>query len=166
MVADLDGDGDLDLAVAGRFGNVVAIDAPGREVERRIQGEIRVYDLDVPASAYAPWPQAGGDAGARVLPGNVVRAGSVGEDPGLLVYPNPTIDGRARIRYRVPRAGTFTLTIYTLEGQEVLATDPVRVPAGTFFEEEVDLGGATSGMYLCRVSGDGVDERGVLTVVR
>lgn len=166
VVADLDGDGDLDLAVAGRFENVVSVDSPARDFERRVRGEIRVYDLEVPVGAYAPWTQFGGDTARRVLDGQVVRAGSVGADPGLVVYPNPSIDGTVRVRFRVPRDGAFRLAIYTLEGQEVLVTDPVAVEAGTFFEEEIHLVDVASGMYLCRVSGDGVDERGVLTVVR
>lgn len=166
LVADLDGDGDLDLAVAGRFENVIAVDSADRDFERRVSAEIRIFDLQVPASAYAPYAQGGGDARNRAAGVIGDQGRAVGSDPGLVVYPNPTVDGRARVRVRVREAGRFTLTVYTLEGQEVLSVGPVAVPAGAFFEEEIALGDVASGMYLCRVSGDGIDERGVLAVER
>ena len=166
VVADLDGDGDFDLAVAGRFENLVSIDAPNQDFEGRVTGEVRVYDLEVPVSAYAPWRQGGGDAANRAVGIVVDGLGSVGGDHGLVVYPNPTIDGRARVRVRVPRAGRFTLSVYTLEGQQVLSAGPYPVPAGAFFEQEITLDEVAAGTYLCRVSGEGLDARGIVAVVR
>ncbi|HKK70525.1 MAG TPA: T9SS type A sorting domain-containing protein [Candidatus Krumholzibacteria bacterium] len=166
VVADLDGDGDLDLAVIGRFERLDSIDAPARDVETTITGDLRVFDLDVPVSAYAPWTQGGNGVDnftrARLEP----ASGSFGADPGLVVYPNPTVDGRFRVRMRVDRFATVTVTVYSLEGQEVVSVGPVATPAGAFFEEEIELGDVAAGMYLCAVETEHGEERAVLTVVR
>ena len=166
VVADLDGDDDFDLAVVGRFERLESIDAPERDFEATITGDLRVFDLEVPVSAYAPWTQGGHGVDnatrARIEP----SSGAFGPDPGLVVYPNPTVDGRVRVRLRVNRSSTVTVTVYSLEGQEVVSLGPVPAPAGTFFEEEIDLGDVAAGMYLCAVETEHGEDRTVLTVVR
>ncbi len=167
-VGDVDGDGLLELVAAGAFDRILSIDAPNQRFDSRREGEIRVYDLQTPASAYAPWPQAGGGPaghGRSVAAAPVVASGGLVEG-SLFVAPNPVREGFVRVRVRVGRTTTVRAALYTLEGEKLLESPASETPAGSAFATDLVLGDLAPGMYLCRVEAEGTSQSAVVAVVR
>ena len=69
--------------------------------------------------------------------------------PGLTVAPNPTADGRLRLRLAGPNAaGTYTTEVQNLLGA-ILLTATLRL--GPSADAELDLGPLAAGVYLLRL---------------
>lgn len=163
-VGDLDGDGRLELVVAGRFER-----GAGTSAMPEISGEIRIFEIgEVPASAYAPWPQGGaGPLNLSGVPGSA-RSDAGGDllDSTFVVRPNPAHGDFVRVRVEVGRTRTVRAGLYTVEGQLVTQTGSVTTLGGTVFEEDLSLAGVRAGLYVCRVDDGERSLVRVLTVVR
>jgi hypothetical protein len=170
-VGQLDADAELELVVAGRFGELVDVDAPSRSVRTRAVGTLATYDLPAAASNFAPWPQGRADAANRAYQallgssGTAAAAGSFA--PGsLFVHPHPATGSALRVRVQLRRSAAVRATLYNLEG-EVVAEGPTRdAVGGGAYDESIDISRLASGFYVCRVH-DGSDSvRIPFTVVR
>jgi hypothetical protein len=117
----------------------------------------------------AVWPMWGGSpwrngayAGADQVAPPAVAAGA-GLVPGShFCYPSPLLAGPLKVRGTARSAGRARVFIYNLEGEEVTSTGWRPVPGTAPFDLEVELDGAVSGMYLCRLvlesDGGGADQ--------
>jgi hypothetical protein len=70
--------------------------------------------------------------------------------------PNP-FNPSTLISYTVPAAGHVTLKVYNVNGQEVATLFEGESPAGTF-HITFNAKGLTSGVYFCRLTGNGFNE--------
>jgi hypothetical protein len=73
--------------------------------------------------------------------------------PDLSYYPNPSPNGRFKLRFDAPGEGSLAIKIYNLDGKEVF---------NRFFEnfqglysESIDLSGQSEGTYLLEIQQDG-----------
>lgn len=157
-LADLDGDGDLDLVTAGAFATLVRIDAPNRTVISRRRGEIRIFDLPTRADARVSWAQGRGDVrNTGRQPADSENAGIAAQgpvlDPGsLIIHPNPATSDRVRVRVRLRRSSAVVVSLHNLEGQEVARVGPIDAVGGAHVDQTISIAGLASGFYLCRVS--------------
>ncbi len=78
-------------------------------------------------------------------------------------YPNPT-RSRATVRFSTPTDGVATVEVLDLLGRRVATLVDGPVPAGT--HEAVWSGDAAPGVYVVRLSADGVQQTARLTVIR
>jgi hypothetical protein len=144
VLADLEGDGDLDLA---------AIDTAGF---------VSLWDLGVPlpAASAGPWPAWGAetarswrfDGSALPAPG----AAALMEAASVVSYPHP-VTTETRIRYRLGAPATVEVAVYDLAGVRRRAMAGPGLP-GT--ENEVVVSAVTPdrlapGVYVVRVSARG-----------
>ena len=115
----------------------------------------------------AEWLMRGGDPQRSArgrLGGSSAALAAIG-DAAPVVYPNPiraTTGSAARVQFYAGRAHTGRLTVYNLEGQEVLNLTKRIEGAGTDFIE-FSADGLQSGAYICRL--DYEDVRGRTTEV-
>jgi hypothetical protein len=168
-LADVDGDAQLELVVLGRFDRIAGTDAPARDYEAEPMGDLRVYDLAVPANAYAPWSQARGsaDGSGRVVAdalaptvGDALMSGS------LRLWPNPVRGDVARASVEIGRETEVRFELFNLEGQRVYESGWVPSVAGSRAAEDLPVADLASGMYLCRVEAGGDVLTAVLAVIR
>jgi M6 family metalloprotease-like protein len=160
-VADLDGDGSLELVAAGAFDALIQTIPAQTAVVTRREGELRVYALDVPADTFAPWPQGRGDAwnsGVQRLSTDAAApsGGASIQGKTLAVYPNPVTGPTVRVRAEILRPGRVEGAVYNLEGQQVRALPRVEIVAPALYDEPISVAGLASGYYVCRlrVNGD------------
>jgi hypothetical protein len=167
-LGQFDGDAALEMVVAGRFERLVSGSDEGPGFVSRAVGELRVYELPAPATAYAPWPQGLGGVTNRAIQ-NLVPAAATGSglvDDSFSVRPNPATGDLVRLRADAAGTVEARLDIYTLEGERVLAQGPFSVPAGTALDVEFRIDGLGSGTYICQLTAGGSVQRRVLAVVR
>lgn len=166
VLGQLDDDPALEMAVAGRFEQLVAAADGGYRT--RTAGEIRVYDLAAPVVAWRPWNQALGAVDNRSVQPltTAVPAGSGLVQGSFSVRPNPVRGSKARLRVDAAGPVRARLDIYNLEGQRVLSRGPLDIPAGTALDEEFDVGDLGSGTYICQLSAGGEVQRALMAVVR
>lgn len=168
-LADVDGDAELELVVLGRFDRIAGTDAPSRDYQAEPMGDLRVYDLAVPASAYAPWSQAraAADGSGRVdADVTAPTAGDALTPESLLLWPNPVRGDVARASVEIGRDVDVRFELFNLEGERVYLSGWVPSVAGSRAAEDLPVADLASGMYLCRVeAGDDV-LTAVLAVIR
>lgn len=154
-VGHVAGDLDLDLVVAGAFPRITGLDADDLEPTTTVVSSLAVYG-DVATGA--EWPMAGGspwrngdwNAEAwRSPPGAAAGSGIV--DGSHLCFPSPLTGPVLSVQASVRAPGRARALIYNLEGEQVTASAWRTVPAREPFILEIDLGGAASGLYLCRL---------------
>jgi M6 family metalloprotease-like protein len=167
-LGQFDDDAPMEMVVAGRFERLVTgtDEAPG--FVSRATGELRVYELQAPASAYAPWPQALGGTTNRANQ-SLEAAPATGSglvDDSFSVRPNPAPGNVVRLRADAAGGVEARLDIYTLEGERVLSQGPFQVPAGTALDIEFRIDGLGSGTYICQLTSGGTVQRRILAVVR
>jgi len=170
-VADLDGDGRLELVAASGFDRLVGID-PGDGTPRlRRVGDLRVYTLPASSSSFAPWTQGGGNpwaTGRQTVDSR--RAGRVDgavlAEGSLFVYPNPVDTPTVRLRAQVLREGRVEAVLFDAEGQEVGHSGPVNAEGAGQIEFELPVGGLASGLYLAKVEAEGTQLVRAFAVVR
>jgi hypothetical protein len=167
-LGQFDDDPALEMAVAGRFERLVAASDEEPGFISRPVGDLRVYELPAPASAYAPWSQGLGGVTNRALQpaaaGPATGTGLV--DDSFSVRPNPATGDVIRLRADVAGDVSARLDIYTLEGERVLSQGPFPVPAGTALDVEFRIDQLGSGTYICQLTSGGAVQRRILAVVR
>nr|WP_262895152.1 T9SS type A sorting domain-containing protein [Hymenobacter jeongseonensis] len=83
--------------------------------------------------------------------------------PGLHLFPNPTLDGRVRLRLSEPIAtGTYAAEVQTLLGATVLRTTLCLAPTA---DAELDLSALAPGIYVLHLR-DAQGQTAVRRVVR
>jgi M6 family metalloprotease-like protein len=149
ILSDLDGDGLIELAAVSEDGVVLVWDMSGKWDDQS-----------------APWPEYLHDSGHTA---NVVRdleEPFAGPDwmPDNLVYnyPNPNIENRTIIRYRLEKPASVNIRIYDMAGNLI---QEMAGPGLGKTENEVvwNLSGVSSGLYFCRVTA--VGDTGEKTVI-
>jgi hypothetical protein len=167
-LGQFDGDASMEMVVAGRFDRLVTSSDEEPGFVSRASGELRVYELQAPASAFAPWPQAMGGVDnqpRQTLPvAPSTGAGLAGDS--FSVRPNPATGNVVRLRADAAGEVEARLDIYTLEGERVLSQGPFTVPAGTALDVEFRIDELGSGTYVCQLTSGGAVQRRVLAVVR
>lgn len=167
-VGQFDGDPELELVVAGRFEQLRAGTDASPGFSARTVGDLRVYDLQAPVTAYQPWSQGSNGVDNRSAQMLVASTpgGSGMQNESFSVRPNPAIGPSVRLRADALGEVRARLDIYTIEGERVLSDGPFDVPAGTALDIEFDISELGSGTYICQLTtGDAVQRR-LLSVVR
>jgi len=170
-VGDVDGDGMLEIVMTGSFPAIESVDAPLERVYTVSRGELVVLDLPVPAGAFAPWAQGRGGSSNRAeqpLDGSQSQGDSSGElfvDGTLQVRPHPVRGDELWVRIELRRSARVSATLYNLEGEIVAETDELPTGGGAF-DQRLDVEHLVSGMYICRVHGDGETSTIAFAVVR
>ena len=158
--ADIDGDGFLEFVAVAGFDALVGMDEQERLPVLWRKGEIRVYGLAAPATAFAPWSQGQADAWATGRqPVDSRSAGSAAggellEENSLFVYPNPVDTPAVRLRAGVHRAGLVSAAIYDLQGQLLARSGPIQAGGAGQIEFEFNVEDLVSGLYLARVEAE------------
>jgi hypothetical protein len=167
-LGQFDDDASMEMVVAGRFERLVTSTDEEPGFVTRPTGELRVYELQAPASAYAPWPQGLGGVTNRARQGLAAApaSGSGLVDDSFSVRPNPATGNVVRLRADAAGEIETRLDIYTLEGERVLSQGPFTVPAGTALDVEFRIDELGSGTYICQLTSGGSVQRRVLAVVR
>jgi len=166
-VGTLGGDALADLVAVGTFDRITGLTGPDGDLTTEAVSSVALWN-DV-ALTDAVWPMWGGgpwrngsyDGAGRVGPPAV--AAGTGLVPGShLCYPSPLFEGPLKVRGAVRAPARARVFVYNLEGEEVAATGWRQVSGSAPFDIEVDLAGAVSGMYLCRLvvetDGAGADQ--------
>jgi hypothetical protein len=148
-LADLDGDGRLELAAVSETGWLAVWNLPGTA-----------------DAASNPWPCFLHDHGHTAwtrIPRDAPRTGEEWMPPRLVYnYPNPNTGDYTVIRYRLEEPAAVEIRIFGLSGELVHAmAGPGAAPADN--EAVWNLNGVSSGLYFCRVTAAGV--RGKQSVV-
>lgn len=157
VAADLDGDGDLELAALAS-GLVYAWEP--QAIRARYTG------------GSSDWSQAGRSAAAlNSYPGRPV-APTPSPGTGLLVtgstycWPNPVGHGEtAQVRYRVRAAASATLEVFDAVGAKVERLR-AEAPAAGEYEISWPAAGYASGLYLVKVTVRAADGRSSETIIR
>ncbi|SNS91634.1 Por secretion system C-terminal sorting domain-containing protein [Ekhidna lutea] len=68
----------------------------------------------------------------------------------LSFYPNPSSNGRFKVRFSVPEEGSLAIKVSNLEGKEVFSRHFDRF--GGTYSEMIDLSGQKEGIYLLEIS--------------
>jgi hypothetical protein len=167
-LGQFDDDSALEMAVAGRFERLVSASDEEPGFISRPVGDLRIYELSAPATAYAPWGQGLGGVTNRALQPVVPEpaAGTGLVDDSFSVRPNPATGDVVRLRAEVAGDVSARLDIYTLEGERVLSPGPFPVPAGTALDVEFRIDQLGSGTYICQLTSGGAVQRRILAVVR
>ncbi len=155
VLADLDGDGQLDLAAVGFFSRIRGREADGGDL------------VTEPVSRVTILSNLGVDDGSGVAQdmwrGNawrwppVLSGSSPADAQALLVagshltYPSPLRSGALHVRAEFQSACTVRAYLHTLEGEAVIGSEAVVVPSAGPHEVLLDAGDLASGMYLCRL---------------
>lgn len=79
-------------------------------------------------------------------------------------YPNP-FNGQTQIRYTITRRGNYSLRVYDLLGREVSRLADGEHQPGSF-QASCSSGNLSSGMYMVRLSGEGVTLMRTMIVLR
>jgi len=93
-------------------------------------------------------------------------AGSVELSDTHVCHPQPLRGDVLKVRGLVPTDGRARVVIYNLQGEVVRDTGPLAVLGGAAFEVEVDLAGAASGLYVCKLSAGGQTSVKTIAVAR
>jgi M6 family metalloprotease-like protein len=152
MALDLDGVPGLELVSAGTMSRIVSND-PGSEPAAEPSSRLVVWSLPDSEDAETVWPMWGGS------PSRGHRAPEAAEPPGgdlvaggsVSVYPAPAGGGDLYARAVVNRAGTIQAVLYNLEGEEVARSRTLPALAGEPAEAAMDIAGAVTGTYVCRI---------------
>ena len=144
LLADIDGDNRLELAVAGG------------------DGSINLWDLDLASGGHTIWGQPGGDnraysLAAAALPGPDYAA--LLPSARLFSWPNPVRSGGANIHFTLSRQSEqVTVRIFDLAGNFVQEIIRENLPAG---DNEIAwaIDQVQSGLYLARVEAQAGSER-------
>lgn len=68
----------------------------------------------------------------------------------LNFYPNPSSNGRFKVRFSVPEEGELSIKVFNLDGKEVYNRYFERY--GGLYSETIDLSGQQEGIYLMEIS--------------
>lgn len=121
------------------------------------------YSYDV---GYDPerldWPMGGGNAAATYyFPesklGQVKTFSDRLPDNEFFCYPNPTLDGKTRIRYFVGDDADLTLIIYDMSGKRVSDEYKLSGAKGTYNEMGWDGSSLPTGVYRCVIEASFTD---------
>lgn len=141
MLVDLDGDGLTELAAVSEEGSVLVWNLPGK------------WNANA-----APWPAFLHDPGHTASNIQDLKTPSTAQDilPSRLVYnyPNPNIENRTTIRYRLEQPAEVHIRIFNMGGD--LVTE-INGPGTAQTENEAlwDLADVASGIYFCSVTAKG-----------
>jgi len=159
------GDNLSDLVAIGTFDRITGLDGEGLTTQPisnvTVWQDIAAMDPLWPMWGGNSWRNGVYDLGARSsVPGVASGTGLV---PGShICYPSPLLRGPLRVRGKVRAPARARVFVYNLEGEPVVSTGWRDVVAVDYFEVEVDLAGAVSGLYLCRLvvetDGTGTDQ--------
>ena len=137
ILEDLNGDGSLELAAAGR------------------DGSLNLFVTGLPADDYVVWGREGSDERTFCLPGLSTSA-PAGADlmpaKKVFCYPNPVVDGQTTIRFTLAQpAQTVTVRIFDLAGNYVGELSRRDLAPG---DQEIvwDVHAIQSGVYIARVT--------------
>ncbi|MEQ9401994.1 MAG: T9SS type A sorting domain-containing protein [Cyclobacteriaceae bacterium] len=67
----------------------------------------------------------------------------------LTFYPNPSTNGRFKVRFSVPEENELSIKVFNLEGKEVYNRYFERF--GGMYSESIDLSGQSEGIYLLEI---------------
>jgi hypothetical protein len=153
LLADLDGDGECELAAVGTFERVQGVGDDGWELVTEAVSQLATWEGVGPCQE-GGWPMWRGSAWRSGHP----RLPAVAPEPGHglvagshICYPSPLRGDMLHVRGEAYRAGTAKVTVYDLEGEEVAAAGPSAVLDSVPFEIMLPLRGVASGMYICRL---------------
>ena len=157
VLADLDGDGALDLAVGDR---------EGVNLWRPVS-----WEPAFAAGVQTGWSQPGGSASGRrahpsVTPDRPPEAFDLLPASQAYCYPNPAGgDEPAHLRFFVGGPARVSLTVYDAMGEVVERIEAAEVRSAEANEITWSIRGYPSGFYLCRLEARGEDgSRGEITV--
>ncbi|WP_462254188.1 T9SS type A sorting domain-containing protein [Ekhidna sp.] len=68
----------------------------------------------------------------------------------LVFYPNPSPNGRFKVRFQLPEEGELSIKVSNLEGKEVFSRYFERF--GGTYSETIDLSGQKEGIYLLEIA--------------
>lgn len=153
----LTGGGGLDLVAVGTFDRISGLDDAGGQLATETVSSLSVWS-EV-AESGPTWPMWGGSPWhsgqwsttdwislPQAAPGSGIVSGS------HLCYPSPLRDGPLHVRASSRSLGRARAEVYNLDGQLVQASGWQSVSAREPFAITLDLQGAVSGMYLCRLT--------------
>lgn len=164
LVMDLDGSPGLELVAVGTMPRLLEHD-PGENAVTELVSRLVVWELPGTDQADVIWPMWGGTPERTnqapeqsPIPGGqaLVEEGSVS------LYPTPASGDRLYARVRLNHGGTLSAILYNLEGEEVARSEIVTAVAGEPAEAVLDVGGAVSGTYFCKMIVQGGGERSVI----
>jgi hypothetical protein len=169
-IADVDGDGALDLVSLGPFGTIAGVTGIRDSVLTREITGVRIVELGAPGPG-GGWRQALADAAnsARAV-GGPLASGTGAVEPGsFFCYPNPVTGRTARVRVILNGRSRVEVEFYNVEGERAgpggtFDANPSGSP-GTPFDREFDLMELASGVYLCRIEVVSLEGRGDFTGV-
>jgi len=98
-------------------------------------------------------PDRDGVAGSVSLPAKT----------SLTIVPNPLVGRFVSLRYSLPRAGVLALSVYDVSGRPVINRS---LPLGRAGTTSLDLRGLSAGVYLVKLTGDGVAATEKLVIER
>ena len=81
--------------------------------------------------------------------GNVKKSNLLELDD-LTFFPNPSSNGRFKVRFKVPEENELAIKVYDLEGKEIFNRYFERF--GGMYSETLDLSGQKDGIYLLEIS--------------
>lgn len=140
VVADLDGDGQLDLLVASEIGSTTHLIA---------------YDLGVAEGPGSVWNgyRGGPGHGGMVTAPPLAPAPSPSIVDEIFVYPNPVAGDAATIHFSLGADATVAIEILDNAGRVVARpADSESLPGRTDHEVVWDVSDAASGVYLLRLA--------------
>ncbi len=161
----LTGTVDADLVAIGTYDRITGTD--GAELSTVPTASVSIW-RDV-AVVDPVWPMHGGSIwrnGAYDLSswtsGLAVASGSGLVSGSHFCFPSPLQSGNLKVSGRVRSAARAMVVVYNLEGEKVRETGWREVGAVDPFVIEIDLPGAVTGLYLCRLvvdtPGQGTDQ--------
>lgn len=154
VAADLDGLPGLEIVAAGTMARLTAPDTEGDEHETAAVSRLVAWSVPGTGTAAPVWPMWGG-APARAFQAPAATGGTPGGDVfldgSLVVTPNPVRDGRLTVRAVLTADGELSAALYNLEGELVARSARAVGFAGQPVQAVLDVAGAASGPYLCRV---------------
>mgnify|MGYP001821292778 FL=1 len=144
------------MVAVGSFPAIVGLGDGQEGLETGFTSSVSVW-RDV-ALADPVWPMGGGSpwrngdydaAGWTSLPVTSEGTGLVPGSHGC--YPSPLLTGPLNVRGQVRTAARARAVVYNLEGEEITSSSWRDVTAVDPFTIPVDLDGAVTGLYLCRL---------------
>ncbi len=158
LLMDLDGVSGLEVAAVGSATRLVGHDPDGEDNEFAPVSRLAVWSVPGTGEAEGHWPMwRGAPSRSAPAPGPGTTPGGEGllAEGTVFVSPAPARGDRIAARAVLNDDAVLRAFLYNLEGEEVSRSAPVRGFAGEAVEAGLDISGAVSGTYICRIVAEG-----------